>query len=113
MPVRPRLARGRRERSRRRCEVEQPVAASALRAFQRIQVFAQAIEGGRILRIGLDEGHAFQKSFGGVVVNGTRRELAQALHEALAQLVVGLALAGHADDAEFFGQQVFGCQIVE
>ncbi|MGY4356853.1 hypothetical protein ACVWZ3_006584 [Bradyrhizobium sp. i1.3.6] len=74
---------------------------------------AQAVEGGGILRIGLDEGHAFQQFPGNVVVHGTGCELAQALQQAVAQLVIRLAVAGHADDAELLRQQVLGGQIVE
>jgi len=54
-----------------------------------------------------------QQPRGDIVVHGPRRELAQALQQAVAQLVIRLALAGDADDAEFFRQQVLGRQIVE
>ena len=107
------LARGWCECGGRGRQIEQAIAAGVLRAFQRIQMLAQAIEGGRVLRIGLDEGDALQQLLGDIVVHGPRRELPQALQQTVAQLVIRLALAGHADDAEFFRQQMLGGQIVE
>ena len=47
------------------------------------------------------------------VVHRSGRELAQALHQAVAQLVARHALAGDADDAEFVRQQVVGGEIIE
>ena len=108
------LAADRRECIRRRCQIEQPVAAG-------LRVLASSSSS--CTRIASNEAGSFgsasmlvthsQQALGDRIVHRAGGELAQALHQAVAQFVVRHALAGDADHAEFVGQQVGRLEVIE
>ncbi len=107
------LLRDRQEGARRGRQIEQPVAAGLALGFDLLKLAAHGVERGGILVVGLDAGDAGEQLFGHRVVDLAGRELPQARHQAFGQLRGRHALAGDADEAEVFGQEVAGGEIIE
>ena len=95
-----------------------PDKTAGCRRFERLassfsSLLAHRIERGRLLRIGLDAGDAFQQTLRDRFVHRAGGELAQALQQAVAQFLARHALAGDADHAEFVGQEIGRGKIIE
>ena len=103
----------RREGGRRRRQVEQTIAAGLALGLQFVQLLGHCIERGWIARIGFDAGNAFEQTFGDRLIDRTGLVLAQAFQQAFAHVVIRHSLAGDADDAEFFRQQIGRREIVQ
>ena len=103
----------RQERTWRRRQVEQAVAAGFPHGLEFVELFAHRVERGWIPGIGLDGGDARKQALGDGVVHGAGGELVQALHQAVAQFAARHALAGNADDAVVLRQQIGRREIIE
>jgi hypothetical protein len=103
----------RQECIRRGREIEQAVAAGLALGLELVELPAHRIHRGGILRISLDAGDAGEQLVRQRIVDLAGRELMQALHQALGELLAGHALAGDADHAKIIRQKVAGEEIVE
>src|SRR3954454_25280946 len=94
-------------------QIEQAISTGRSIRFQLLQSLSHRIERSWLLRVRFNAGDALQQALGGCILYRSRRELAQTLHQAAAQIVGGHAFARDAADAKPVGQQPGGLQIVE
>ena len=79
------LAADRKKGVGRRREIEQTISPGLARLLQRIELLAHGVERGGVFRVGLDRGDAGEQPLGDGLIHWTRRELAQAFHQVVAE----------------------------